>query len=161
MGQSTRRQRTRIAPLRPAGFSACSHRSSVTLLCSTRERAGLGRYPQTFLHPKSIYIYVEPHTEHCVRSSCVLLSILLWSNSQQCASFPLRNPLPLCYQVHNFMLGLNLNTSIPFSPITEVTYHSPPPEEEVDAVTGKKDERLSQSTAYRLKGYVRSFKSLM
>lgn len=37
-------------------------------------------------------------------------------------------------KVHNFMLGLNLNTSIPFSPFSEVlTNH---PEEEVDAVTG-------------------------
>uniref|UniRef100_A0A7N6AC16 Phospholipase A2 n=1 Tax=Anabas testudineus TaxID=64144 RepID=A0A7N6AC16_ANATE len=38
-------------------------------------------------------------------------------------------------KVHNFMLGLNLNTNIPFSPITEVSSHEPPPEEEVDAVT--------------------------
>uniref|UniRef100_A0A4W6D2U1 Phospholipase A2 n=1 Tax=Lates calcarifer TaxID=8187 RepID=A0A4W6D2U1_LATCA len=38
-------------------------------------------------------------------------------------------------KVHNFMLGLNLNTSIPFSPITEVMSHAAPPEEEVDAVT--------------------------
>ncbi|RVE73523.1 hypothetical protein OJAV_G00032170 [Oryzias javanicus] len=37
-------------------------------------------------------------------------------------------------KVHNFMLGLNLNTSIPFSPVTGLM---PPslPEEEVDAVT--------------------------
>lgn len=34
------------------------------------------------------------------------------------------------------MLGLNLNTNTPFSPLTEVAYHNPPPEEEVDAVTG-------------------------
>lgn len=40
------------------------------------------------------------------------------------------------FQVHNFMLGLNLNTNTPFSPFTEVAYHNPPPEEEVDAVTG-------------------------
>uniref|UniRef100_A0A8C4IT81 Phospholipase A2 n=1 Tax=Dicentrarchus labrax TaxID=13489 RepID=A0A8C4IT81_DICLA len=38
-------------------------------------------------------------------------------------------------KVHNFMLGLNLNTSIPFSPANEVTYQAPTPEEEVDAVT--------------------------
>ena len=37
------------------------------------------------------------------------------------------------------MLGLNLNTSIPFSPVTEITYHALTPEEEVDAVTGKED----------------------
>lgn len=34
------------------------------------------------------------------------------------------------------MLGLNLNTNIPFSPLNEVPCHVPPPEEEVDAVTG-------------------------
>ncbi|TWW58181.1 Cytosolic phospholipase A2 [Takifugu flavidus] len=38
-------------------------------------------------------------------------------------------------KVHNFMLGLNLNTSVPFSPASGVTYHGPSPEEEVDAVT--------------------------
>lgn len=38
------------------------------------------------------------------------------------------------------MLGLNLNTSMPFSPLTEITYSAPNPEEEVDAVTGKKDD---------------------
>uniref|UniRef100_A0A3Q3K5Y7 Phospholipase A2 n=2 Tax=Monopterus albus TaxID=43700 RepID=A0A3Q3K5Y7_MONAL len=38
-------------------------------------------------------------------------------------------------KVHNFMLGLNLNIDIPFSPITGLTSHSCPPEEEVDAVT--------------------------
>ncbi|XP_008331156.1 cytosolic phospholipase A2 isoform X2 [Cynoglossus semilaevis] len=38
-------------------------------------------------------------------------------------------------KVHNFMLGLNLNTSMLFSPLHEVTYHAPTPEEEVDAVT--------------------------
>uniref|UniRef100_A0A8D3BGS7 Phospholipase A2 n=1 Tax=Scophthalmus maximus TaxID=52904 RepID=A0A8D3BGS7_SCOMX len=38
-------------------------------------------------------------------------------------------------KVHNFMLGLNLNTSFAFSPAGEVTCHAPPPEEEVDAVT--------------------------
>uniref|UniRef100_A0A8D0A8Q2 Phospholipase A2 n=1 Tax=Sander lucioperca TaxID=283035 RepID=A0A8D0A8Q2_SANLU len=38
-------------------------------------------------------------------------------------------------KVHNFMLGLNLNTSIPFSPDSEVKCHAPIPEEEVDAVT--------------------------
>ncbi|XP_034035489.1 cytosolic phospholipase A2-like [Thalassophryne amazonica] len=38
-------------------------------------------------------------------------------------------------KVHNFMLGLNLNTSMPFSPISEVTYRAVTPEEEVDAVT--------------------------
>lgn len=37
-------------------------------------------------------------------------------------------------KVHNFMLGLNLNASIPFSPFTEIpTMNSP--DEEVDAVT--------------------------
>lgn len=39
-------------------------------------------------------------------------------------------------QVHNFMLGLNLNTSVPFSPVTGIMPASLP-EEEVDAVTGK------------------------
>uniref|UniRef100_A0AAQ5XTM9 Phospholipase A2 n=1 Tax=Amphiprion ocellaris TaxID=80972 RepID=A0AAQ5XTM9_AMPOC len=38
-------------------------------------------------------------------------------------------------KVHNFMLGLNLNTNIPFSPISEIMYHALTPEEEVDAVT--------------------------
>lgn len=38
-------------------------------------------------------------------------------------------------KVHNFMLGLNLNTSIPFSPFSEVLTQNYP-EEEVDAVTG-------------------------
>uniref|UniRef100_A0A669EXK6 Phospholipase A2 n=1 Tax=Oreochromis niloticus TaxID=8128 RepID=A0A669EXK6_ORENI len=37
-------------------------------------------------------------------------------------------------KVHNFMLGLNLNTSIPYSPLLEIT-HAMTPEEEVDAVT--------------------------
>lgn len=37
------------------------------------------------------------------------------------------------------MLGLNLNTSVPFSPASGVTYHGPSPEEEVDAVTGMMD----------------------
>ncbi|KAM9443724.1 cytosolic phospholipase A2 isoform 1-T2 [Clarias gariepinus] len=37
-------------------------------------------------------------------------------------------------KVHNFMLGLNLNTSIPFSPFSEVLTQNYP-EEEVDAVT--------------------------
>nr|BAQ59082.1 cytosolic phospholipase A2 [Oryzias latipes] len=37
-------------------------------------------------------------------------------------------------KVHNFMLGLNLNTSVPFSPVTGVMPSSVP-EEEVDAVT--------------------------
>lgn len=37
------------------------------------------------------------------------------------------------------MLGLNLNTNIPFSPISEVIYHAATPEEEVDAVTGNKE----------------------
>lgn len=74
-------------------------------------------------------------------SVCILVSLFLYSNSQQPASFPLHNLFSPCYQVHNFMLGLNLNISIPFSPLTEVTYHGPPPEEEVDAVTGKNDRR--------------------
>lgn len=34
------------------------------------------------------------------------------------------------------MLGLNLNTNMPFSPLLEIT-HAMTPEEEVDAVTGK------------------------
>ena len=38
-------------------------------------------------------------------------------------------------KVHNFMLGLNLNTSMPFSPFSD--YMSLPCEEEVDAVTGE------------------------
>lgn len=37
------------------------------------------------------------------------------------------------------MLGLNLNTNIPFSPITEPVSQSAMPEEEVDAVTGTAD----------------------
>ncbi|XP_017577932.1 cytosolic phospholipase A2 isoform X1 [Pygocentrus nattereri] len=37
-------------------------------------------------------------------------------------------------KVHNFMLGLNLSTSIPYSPFTEILTPSSP-EEEVDAVT--------------------------
>lgn len=38
-------------------------------------------------------------------------------------------------KVHNFMLGLNLNTSIPFSPFSDILSQNGP-EEEVDAVTG-------------------------
>ncbi|XP_034531970.1 cytosolic phospholipase A2 [Notolabrus celidotus] len=38
-------------------------------------------------------------------------------------------------KVHNFMLGLNLNTNVPFSPCSDVACHAPTPEEEVDAVT--------------------------
>ncbi|XP_077463857.1 cytosolic phospholipase A2 [Stigmatopora argus] len=38
-------------------------------------------------------------------------------------------------KVHNFMLGLNLNTSIPFSPVNGLNCYEPTPEEEVDAVT--------------------------
>uniref|UniRef100_A0A3Q3GUC2 Phospholipase A2 n=1 Tax=Labrus bergylta TaxID=56723 RepID=A0A3Q3GUC2_9LABR len=38
-------------------------------------------------------------------------------------------------KVHNFMLGLNLNTSMLFSPFSEVTSNATVPEEEVDAVT--------------------------
>uniref|UniRef100_A0A672JED5 Phospholipase A2 n=1 Tax=Salarias fasciatus TaxID=181472 RepID=A0A672JED5_SALFA len=38
-------------------------------------------------------------------------------------------------KVHNFMLGLNLNTNMPFSPVTGMTCHAQTPEEEVDAVT--------------------------
>ncbi|CAG11619.1 unnamed protein product, partial [Tetraodon nigroviridis] len=38
-------------------------------------------------------------------------------------------------KVHNFMLGLNLNTNMPFSPASGVAYHQPHLEEEVDAVT--------------------------
>ncbi|GAA6093784.1 cytosolic phospholipase A2 [Tachysurus ichikawai] len=37
-------------------------------------------------------------------------------------------------KVHNFMLGLNLNTSIPFSPFSDILSQNGP-EEEVDAVT--------------------------
>lgn len=37
-------------------------------------------------------------------------------------------------KVHNFMLGLNLNNDVPFSPFTETLS---PVEEEVDAVTGQ------------------------
>lgn len=36
------------------------------------------------------------------------------------------------------MLGLNLNISFPFSPLPDISYPQPTPEEEVDAVTGKK-----------------------
>ncbi|XP_071769528.1 cytosolic phospholipase A2 isoform X1 [Centroberyx gerrardi] len=38
-------------------------------------------------------------------------------------------------KVHNFMLGLNLNTNIPFSPFSELMCQSTAPEDEVDAVT--------------------------
>ncbi|CAL8256506.1 unnamed protein product [Merluccius merluccius] len=38
-------------------------------------------------------------------------------------------------KVHNFMLGLALNTSIPFSPFGELIGHAASPEDEVDAVT--------------------------
>ncbi|KAL6108235.1 pla2g4a [Pungitius sinensis] len=38
-------------------------------------------------------------------------------------------------KVHNFMLGLNLNTSFPFSPGNEVTCNATTPEDEVDNVT--------------------------
>uniref|UniRef100_A0A8C5I0T8 Phospholipase A2 n=1 Tax=Gouania willdenowi TaxID=441366 RepID=A0A8C5I0T8_GOUWI len=38
-------------------------------------------------------------------------------------------------KVHNFMLGLNLNTNMPFSPACGTTCHAQTPEEEVDAVT--------------------------
>uniref|UniRef100_A0A3Q2FRA0 Phospholipase A2 n=1 Tax=Cyprinodon variegatus TaxID=28743 RepID=A0A3Q2FRA0_CYPVA len=38
-------------------------------------------------------------------------------------------------KVHNFMLGLNLNTTIPFSPVPEIPFPESTPEEEVDAVT--------------------------
>lgn len=47
------------------------------------------------------------------------------------------------------MLGLNLNTNIPFSPVYEVMCPAPTPEEEVDVVTGNKDEH-AQFTAFRL-----------
>lgn len=40
-------------------------------------------------------------------------------------------------KVHNFMLGLNLNTNIPFSPFSEILTQNGS-EEEVDAVTGIK-----------------------
>ncbi len=81
-GPRTRRQKTStIAPLRLAGFSECSRRSSVTLPYSTQERAGLGRYLNTFIH-----------TKRCMCSSCILVSLFLYSNSQQTASFPLHDP---------------------------------------------------------------------
>ncbi|XP_032428637.1 cytosolic phospholipase A2 [Xiphophorus hellerii] len=38
-------------------------------------------------------------------------------------------------KVHNFMLGLNLNTNTPFSPTTEMSHPLLTPEDEVDAVT--------------------------
>uniref|UniRef100_A0A8C3A5R6 Phospholipase A2 n=1 Tax=Cyclopterus lumpus TaxID=8103 RepID=A0A8C3A5R6_CYCLU len=38
-------------------------------------------------------------------------------------------------KVHNFMLGLNLNTSFPFSPGNEILCNATTPEDEVDAVT--------------------------
>lgn len=37
------------------------------------------------------------------------------------------------------MLGLNLNTNMPFSPASGLSYNVPQLEEEVDAVTGKMD----------------------
>lgn len=50
--------------------------------------------------------------------------------------------LPPRCQVHNFMLGLNLNTNMPFSPASGLGYNAPQLEEEVDAVTGKMDDRV-------------------
>lgn len=50
------------------------------------------------------------------------------------------------------MLGLNLNTNIPFSPIYEVMCPAPTPEEEVDVVTGNKDEH-AHFTAVELNLY--------
>lgn len=53
------------------------------------------------------------------------------------------------------MLGLNLNTNIPFSPDTGVTYNASNVEEEVDAVTGMMD---VASVAFRFfYGRIRSF----
>lgn len=49
------------------------------------------------------------------------------------------SPISPHHQVHNFMLGLNLNTNVPFSPASGVTHHGPSLEEEVDAVTGMMD----------------------
>lgn len=43
------------------------------------------------------------------------------------------------------MLGLNLNTNMPFSPASGVSYNVPPLEEEVDAVTGKTDVMFAAS----------------
>lgn len=43
------------------------------------------------------------------------------------------------------MLGLNLNTNMPFSPASGVAYHQPHLEEEVDAVTGKMDVIFTES----------------
>lgn len=40
------------------------------------------------------------------------------------------------------MLGLNLNTNIPFSPVSEVMCHAQTPEDEVDAVTGMKIKQI-------------------
>lgn len=45
------------------------------------------------------------------------------------------------------MLGLNLNTNMPFSPVSEVTCQATTPDEEVDAVTGKMDKWLSELIA--------------
>lgn len=101
-----------IAQLRPAGAREWSHLSLVTLHCSTPERAVLGRYESSSIQRT---LWINPLFTH-----------------QHSFFFSL-------YQVHNFMLGLNLNTNTPFSPITEVTYHNPPPEEEVDAVTGTRE----------------------
>lgn len=45
------------------------------------------------------------------------------------------------------MLGLNLNTNMPFSPLLEKT-HAMTPEEEVDAVTGKNNTLISLINVY-------------
>lgn len=43
------------------------------------------------------------------------------------------------------MLGLNLNTNMPFSPASGLSYNVPQLEEEVDAVTGKMDVMFAAS----------------
>lgn len=59
------------------------------------------------------------------------------------------NPVSPHHQVHNFMLGLNLNTCGPFSPVSEVTCHAPTPEEEVDAVTGTSERNDSLFNTFK------------
>lgn len=57
--------------------------------------------------------------------------------------------LPPHRQVHNFMLGLNLNTNMPFSPASGLGYNAPQLEEEVDAVTGEMDVVFAASLLFR------------
>lgn len=52
------------------------------------------------------------------------------------------------------MLGLNLNTSIPFSPFSDYMCQSTAPEDEVDAVTGKSQNWMHKNNNYYTKYYI-------